>query len=674
MADYSQLSAEAIKAEIENLRQQIRSYAMQRAEGLIDATLQYDLVSDLKVRIAELEAQQNSLNDVSDDVSSSVDHTETQKVVETTTVKATETDEPNAMSEEHAQAKMIEEMLEAEADDNAPKEDTHEYPDARTIAGASDEAEHAESRAVEEEMKRTAEMRRQLSSQSDHAQAEMIDEMLEAETDDNEPEEDTHEHPEATARAQSSDALKHSELRAVEEAIKESAELRQQSMVEHVVDIEADELEVDDDTQTSGDEKLVADSSDALKHSELHAVEEAIKESAELRQQSMVEHVVEIEADDDTETSVDEKPVMDSTEAMNHAEMRAVEEAIKESAELRQQSMVEHIVEIEADETVSDQDNDGDLDETANAEDVTEEEHNPLRRDDEKTSLKLGDFVEDIVVSSAMVKEPDYLNEIHEPNVVDIRDITKTYKMGELELEVLKGITLQVRKGELISIMGPSGSGKSTLMNILGALDKPTSGEYFLDSVDVSKMNEKQLAEIRNSKIGFVFQSFNLLKRTSALRQVELPLIYGKHKDRTRRAREALEAVGLGQRTEHTPAELSGGQQQRVAIARALVSEPSLILADEPTGNLDSRSGTEVMQIFQNLNRQNNITTILVTHDTWIARHTDRVIMLRDGKIIADQRVKNPLVAGEAERPTETQELQALFETAYYGGDEEEYN
>jgi putative ABC transport system ATP-binding protein len=297
----------------------------------------------------------------------------------------------------------------------------------------------------------------------------------------------------------------------------------------------------------------------------------------------------------------------------------------------------------------------------------------PTEPADDSKAVSVGNFADDVVVSSAVVTGATDLNSIHEPNVVDIRDITKTYFMGEFDLEVLKGISLQVRQGEFVSIMGPSGSGKSTLMNILGALDQPTSGEYFLDNVDVSKLDEKALAEIRNSKIGFVFQNFNLLKRTTALRQVELPLIYGSHKERSRKAREALESVGLGQRLDHTPAELSGGQQQRVAIARALVTEPSLILADEPTGNLDSRSGTEVMQLFQSLNRNNNITTIFVTHDPWIARHTDRVIMLRDGKIIADQRVKEPLIAGEAERPSEAEELQAIFESTYYGGDEDEY-
>lgn len=257
--------------------------------------------------------------------------------------------------------------------------------------------------------------------------------------------------------------------------------------------------------------------------------------------------------------------------------------------------------------------------------------------------------------------------------VIDIRNITKTYQMGTFELKVLKGVTLKIYPGEFLSIMGPSGSGKSTLMNILGALDTPSSGKYFLDGEDVSQLSEDQLARIRNQKIGFVFQSFNLLKRTEALRQVELPLIYSGVRNRSRLAKRALESVGLGQRIDHLPSELSGGQQQRVAIARALVTSPSVVLADEPTGNLDSRSGTEVMQIFQRLNQQQGITTVFVTHDPWIARHTQRVIMLRDGKIIADERVKEPLVAGEVERPSDAEELQGIFDETYYGGDESEY-
>ena len=232
--------------------------------------------------------------------------------------------------------------------------------------------------------------------------------------------------------------------------------------------------------------------------------------------------------------------------------------------------------------------------------------------------------------------------------VIDVREITKMYKMGDIEVHALRGVDLAIYQGECMSIMGPSGSGKSTLMNILGALDQPTSGEYYLDGVNVSKLSETELARVRNKKIGFVFQNFNLLKRTSALRQVELPLIYAGAGGRSKRAKAALEAVGLGSRLDHLPSELSGGQQQRVAIARALVNEPAMILADEPTGNLDSRSGTEVMQIFQHLNREQGITIVFVTHDPWIARHTNRVIMLRDGKIVADRAVKTPLVAGES--------------------------
>lgn len=257
--------------------------------------------------------------------------------------------------------------------------------------------------------------------------------------------------------------------------------------------------------------------------------------------------------------------------------------------------------------------------------------------------------------------------------VIDVRDITKVYQMGEVEVHALRGVSLQIYEGEVVSIMGPSGSGKSTLMNILGCLDQPTSGTYCLDGVDVSGLNENDLARIRNKKIGFVFQNFNLLKRTTALRQVELPLIYSRASGRAKKARAALEAVGLGQRLHHLPSELSGGQQQRVAIARALVNEPAIILADEPTGNLDSRSGTEVMRIFQDLNRNRGITTVFVTHDPWIARHTNRVIMLRDGKIVADRQVEKPLLAGEAERPSEAEELEGVFREVYYSGAKEEY-
>jgi putative ABC transport system ATP-binding protein len=258
--------------------------------------------------------------------------------------------------------------------------------------------------------------------------------------------------------------------------------------------------------------------------------------------------------------------------------------------------------------------------------------------------------------------------------VIEVHDISKIYKMGDIEVHALRGVDLRVYEGECISIMGPSGSGKSTLMNILGCLDQPTAGQYWLDGEDVSTLSESDLARVRNKKIGFVFQSFNLLKRTSALRQVELPLIYASASSRGKRAKAALESVGLGNRLDHLPSELSGGQQQRVAIARALVNEPAMILADEPTGNLDSRSGTEVMQIFQRLNRENGITIIFVTHDPWIARHTNRIVMLRDGKIITDRPVPHPLNAGESERPSEADELQSIFEETYYGGHKEEYN
>jgi putative ABC transport system ATP-binding protein len=249
--------------------------------------------------------------------------------------------------------------------------------------------------------------------------------------------------------------------------------------------------------------------------------------------------------------------------------------------------------------------------------------------------------------------------------VIDIRDITKVYRMGAIEVHALRGVSLTVYQGEFVSIMGPSGSGKSTMMHILGALDQPTSGEYYLDGVNVAGLKDTDLAKVRNKKIGFVFQSFNLLKRTTALRQVELPLIYAGTSDRRKRAKAALEAVGLGNRLNHLPSELSGGQQQRVAIARAIVNDPAMILADEPTGNLDSRNGTEVLKIFQQLNRENGITTIFVTHDAFIARHTDRVVMLRDGEIVADRAVPNPLVAGDAERPSEAAELESLFKETY---------
>lgn len=229
--------------------------------------------------------------------------------------------------------------------------------------------------------------------------------------------------------------------------------------------------------------------------------------------------------------------------------------------------------------------------------------------------------------------------------VIRLEQITKVYRMGEIEVHALRGVDLEVRRGEFLAIMGPSGSGKSTLMNILGCLDQPTSGRYWLGGEDVSRMDDDQLAEIRNRRIGFVFQSFNLLPRMTALDNVELPLIYGGVPHRRARARAALEAVGLGDRLYHRPNELSGGQQQRVAIARALVNEPAIILADEPTGNLDSQSGEEIMAIFQRLNEEQGITVILVTHELDIAAHARRIVRLQDGRIIADEPVASRLRA-----------------------------
>ena len=231
--------------------------------------------------------------------------------------------------------------------------------------------------------------------------------------------------------------------------------------------------------------------------------------------------------------------------------------------------------------------------------------------------------------------------------LIEIQEITKIYRMDGVQVHALRGVSLRIWKGELVSIMGPSGSGKTTLMNIIGCLDQPTSGTYFLEGVDVARLSDDQLAEIRNRKIGFVFQNFNLLARTTALENVELPLIYAGAKDRRRRAIAALEAVGLGDRLHHRPNELSGGQQQRVAIARALVNNPSIILADEPTGNLDSRAGAEILGIFQRLNRELGVTIVLVTHEPDIAAHTNRIVHLRDGRVAADEEVANPRQAGE---------------------------
>lgn len=226
-----------------------------------------------------------------------------------------------------------------------------------------------------------------------------------------------------------------------------------------------------------------------------------------------------------------------------------------------------------------------------------------------------------------------------EHSLIDIRDLTKVYRMGDTELHALDGVSLTVNTGEFVAIMGSSGSGKSTLMNIIGCLDRPTSGKYFLDGRDVSKMSVNEQAEIRNKLLGFVFQQFNLLARTSAVENVELPLIYAGmgSKERRKRAVEALEKVGLGQRLDHTPSQLSGGQQQRVAIARALVSQPKVILADEPTGALDSKTSVEVMALLQELGAS-GITIVLVTHEPDVAAYAARMILVRDGKIIDDKR------------------------------------
>jgi len=229
--------------------------------------------------------------------------------------------------------------------------------------------------------------------------------------------------------------------------------------------------------------------------------------------------------------------------------------------------------------------------------------------------------------------------------MIEIENVTKVYQMGEVEVHALRGVSLNIQKGEFVTIMGPSGSGKSTLMNLLGCLDVPTDGTYYLHGQDVSELSDTQLAHTRNKEIGFVFQQFNLLPRTSAQRQVELPLMYAgiSAGERRKRALAALEAVGLGDRTHHRPDELSGGQQQRVAIARALVTQPSIIMADEPTGNLDSKSGNEVLCLFQQLNEQ-GITVIFVTHDPEIAEYSKRVIHILDGLIERDAPVDSSLL------------------------------
>ncbi len=238
--------------------------------------------------------------------------------------------------------------------------------------------------------------------------------------------------------------------------------------------------------------------------------------------------------------------------------------------------------------------------------------------------------------------------EISNDTIINTTDIVKIYKIGKVKINALRGINLEIKRGEFVAVMGPSGSGKSTLMNIIGCLDVPTSGKYYLNHMDISKLNDNQLAGIRNKEMGFVFQTFNLLSRTNLYGNVELPMIYSGERVRNKKKKilDAIESVGLSKFIRHRPNELSGGEKQRVAIARALVNQPSIILADEPTGNLDSRTGEEIIAIFQKLNREGK-TIIVVTHELEIARHTHRIIYLRDGIIHGQEEVKNQISAEE---------------------------
>ena len=246
--------------------------------------------------------------------------------------------------------------------------------------------------------------------------------------------------------------------------------------------------------------------------------------------------------------------------------------------------------------------------------------------------------------------------------VIQLRDLSKTYHTGEVDVKAVRGVSLVIERGEFVAVMGASGSGKSTLMNVLGCLDQPTEGSYLLDGVSVAELNRKQLAILRNGKLGFVFQSFNLLARTSALENVELPMFYSQPlvslRTRRQRAVQALEKVGLGDRLHHHPSQLSGGQQQRIAIARALVNQPELVLADEPTGNLDSRTSIEIMGIFQELNRS-GITLVMVTHELDIAAYCKRFVVMRDGRVLSDTRNENPQDANAARALLDQAELKA---------------
>ena len=233
--------------------------------------------------------------------------------------------------------------------------------------------------------------------------------------------------------------------------------------------------------------------------------------------------------------------------------------------------------------------------------------------------------------------------------VINMKDITKVYRIGDIKVNALRGTDFTLREGEFVALMGPSGSGKSTLMNIIGALDIPTSGSYLLEDIDISRLNDNQLAEIRNKKIGFVFQTFNLLSKSNVTGNIELPLIYSRKrsaKSRKELVSDVIEAVGLTEWIRHRPNELSGGQRQRVAIGRALVNDPSVILADEPTGNLDSRTGEEILAIFQDLNKQGK-TILFVTHELELARHAQKIIFIRDGMIVNEEKIENPINARE---------------------------